>query len=197
MYLGVQRLHHGRVFIWGRVYTFVPCRRKSSGNKVGACVGLIHLQIVWWSTVTWFRSMTMFCGTDSVFHWIFSIFKLISGEHYVEYCQSFGTLLWIWGAVYTMDHEVVPRPSKRCDWTLKSSRDDWGLHQGKNHGRVTTEVEVHKFVFLSLLYPLPWSNGFSFRTSKRGGLGKKQGPMPEKCRFNDFLGGFFNDFDDW
>ena len=45
-----------------------------------------------------------------------------------------------------MDHEVVPRPSKRCDWTLKSSRDDLGLHQGKN-GRVTTEVEVHKIFF--------------------------------------------------
>jgi hypothetical protein len=75
------------------------------------------------------------------------------------------------GAVYTMDHEVVPRPSKRFDWTLKSSRDDLSLHQGKN-GRVTTEVEVHKFVFLSLLYPLPWSNEFSVGTSKRGGLGK-------------------------
>jgi hypothetical protein len=70
-----------------------------------------------------------------------------------------------------MDHEVVPQPSKRCDWTLKSSRDNLGLHQGKN-SRVTTEVEVHKFVFLSLLYPLPWFNGFSVGTSKRGGLGK-------------------------
>jgi hypothetical protein len=70
-----------------------------------------------------------------------------------------------------MDHEVVPRASKRCDWTLKLSHDDLGLHQGKN-GRVTTEVEVHKFVFLSLFYPLPWSNGFSVGTSKRGGLGK-------------------------
>jgi hypothetical protein len=69
-----------------------------------------------------------------------------------------------------MDHEVVPLPFKRCDWTLKSSRDDLGLHQVKN-GKVTTEVEVHKF-FLSLLYPLPWSNGFSVGTSKRGGLGK-------------------------
>ena len=68
-------------------------------------------------------------------------------------------------------------------WTMKSShgrlsdvigrwsRPDLRLHQGKN-GRVTTEVEVHKFVFLSLLYPLPWSNGFSVGTSKRGGLGK-------------------------
>ena len=81
-----------------------------------------------------------------------------------------------------MDHEVVPRPSKRCDWTLKSSRNDLGLHQGKN-GRVTTEVEVHKFVFLSPLYPLPWSNGFSVGTSKRGGLGKEARAHARKMPF--------------
>jgi hypothetical protein len=88
-----------------------------------------------------------------------------------------------------MDREVVPRPSKQCDWTLKSSRDDLGLHQGKN-GRVTVEVEVHKFFFLSLLYPLPWSNGFSVGTSKRDGLGKRARAHVIKCRFKDF-GGFF------
>ena len=86
------------------------------------------------------------------------------------------------GVVYTMDHEVVPRPSKRCEWTLKSSQNDLGLHQGKN-GRVTTEVEVHKFVFLSLLYPLPWSNGFSVGTSKRGGLGKRARAHVKKMPF--------------
>ena len=92
-----------------------------------------------------------------------------------------------------MNHEVVPRPSKQCDWTLKSSWDDLGLHQGKN-GIVTTEVEVHKFVFLSLLYPLPWSNGFSVGTSKRGGLGKIARPMSKKCHFNEnfeIFNGFF------
>ena len=83
-----------------------------------------------------------------------------------------------------MDHEVVPRPSKQCDWTLKSSRDDLGLHQGKN-GRVTTEVEVHKFVFLSLLYPLPWSNGFFVGSSKRGGPRKTARAHVRKfeCKF--------------
>ena len=53
---------------------------------------------------------------------------------------------YFFGVVYTMDHEVIPRPSKQCDWTLKSSKDDLGLHQGKN-GRVITEVEVHKLFF--------------------------------------------------
>jgi hypothetical protein len=93
-----------------------------------------------------------------------------------------------------MDHEVVPRPSKRCDWTLKSSWDDLGLHQEKN-GRVTTEVEVHNFVFLNLLYPLPWSNGFSVGTSKRGGLGKIARDQCQKNAvliiFLDFLINFF------
>ena len=92
-----------------------------------------------------------------------------------------------------MDHEVVPWPSKRCDWTLKSSRDDLGLHQGKN-GRVTTEVEVHKFFFLSLLYPLPWSNGFSVGTSKRGGLGKIARAHVRKLPFLMIFLDFFNDF---
>jgi hypothetical protein len=81
-----------------------------------------------------------------------------------------------------MDHEVVSPPSKQCDWMLKSSRDDLGLHQGKN-GRVTMEVEVHKFVFLSLLYPLPWSNRFSVGTSKRGGLGKMARAHVRKMSF--------------
>ena len=81
-----------------------------------------------------------------------------------------------------MDHEVVPQPSKQCDWTLKSFWDDLGLHQGKN-GKVTMEVEVHKFVFLSLLYPLPWSNGFSVGTSKRGGLGKRARAHVRKMLF--------------
>ena len=43
----------------------------------------------------------------------------------------------------TMDHEVVPRPCKICDWLLNSSRDHVGLHLGK-HVRVTMEFEVPK-----------------------------------------------------
>ena len=47
------------------------------------------------------------------------------------------------GVVYTMDHEVVPRPGKICDWLLNSSQDHFSLHQGKNVG-VTMEFEVPK-----------------------------------------------------
>ena len=47
------------------------------------------------------------------------------------------------GVVYTMDHEVVPRPRKNYDWLLNSSQDHLNLHQGKNV-RVTMEFEVFK-----------------------------------------------------
>ena len=42
-----------------------------------------------------------------------------------------------------MDHEVVPRLCKLCDWMLNSSRDHFRLHQGKNV-KVTMEFKVPK-----------------------------------------------------
>ena len=45
-----------------------------------------------------------------------------------------------------MDHEVVPRPYKICDWLLNSSRDHFGLHQGENV-KVTMEFENPKYIF--------------------------------------------------
>jgi hypothetical protein len=42
-----------------------------------------------------------------------------------------------------MDHEVVPRSYKRCDWLLNSYREHFGLHQGENV-KVTMEFEVPK-----------------------------------------------------
>ena len=36
------------------------------------------------------------------------------------------------GAVYTMDHEDVPRPCKIYDWLLNSSRNYFILHKGQN-----------------------------------------------------------------
>jgi hypothetical protein len=51
------------------------------------------------------------------------------------------------GVVYIMDHEVVPKPCKVCDWLLNSSWDHFGLHQRKNV-RVTMEFKVPKRHFL-------------------------------------------------
>ena len=47
------------------------------------------------------------------------------------------------GVVHTMDHEVVPRPWNICEWLLNSSRDHFGLHQGKNY-RVTMGFKIPK-----------------------------------------------------
>jgi hypothetical protein len=42
---------------------------------------------------------------------------------------------------YTMNHEVVPRPCKTCDWLLNSSREHYSLHQG-NNVRVAMKFKV-------------------------------------------------------
>ena len=47
------------------------------------------------------------------------------------------------GIVYTMDHEVVPRPCKIYDWLLNSTWGHFNLHWGKIV-RVTMESEVPK-----------------------------------------------------
>jgi hypothetical protein len=50
----------------------------------------------------------------------------------------------ILGVVYTVDHEVIPRPYKICDWLLNSSKDHFGVHQGKKNLRLTMEFKVPK-----------------------------------------------------
>jgi hypothetical protein len=46
-----------------------------------------------------------------------------------------------------MDHEVVPRSCKICDWLLNLFRDHFSLHQGKKI-RVTMKFEFPKRYFL-------------------------------------------------
>ena len=51
-----------------------------------------------------------------------------------------------WGVVYTMEHEVVSRPCKICDWLLNSSKDHYSLQQGKNvRGTMEFEVPIRQF----------------------------------------------------
>jgi hypothetical protein len=86
-----------------------------------------------------------------------------------------------------MDHEGVPRPSKRCDWTLKSSRDDLGLHQGKN-GKVTTEVEVHKFVFFKPTLSIAMvQRVFRWDKQKRWSRKNSKGPYHKNAVLRMFL----------
>ena len=49
---------------------------------------------------------------------------------------------------------------------------------------------VQKTYFKALHYPLTWSNIFIDGRGRRGGLVEKgQGPMGEKCCYNEFLFG--------
>ena len=84
-----------------------------------------------------------------------------------------------------MDHEVVPRPSKRCDWTLKSSRDDLGLHQG--NGIVTTEVEVHKFFLKPTLSTAMVQRVFLWDKQKRWSRKNSKGPCHKNAVLRNFL----------
>ena len=53
------------------------------------------------------------------------------------------------GVVYTMDHEVVPRPCRICERLLNPSRDHLSSHQGEN-ARETMEFEIPKRHILRL-----------------------------------------------
>ena len=70
-------------------------------------------------------------------------------------------------------------------WTMKSSHGRlsdvigrWShpwttwVYTKEKMAKWPRRLRSSKYNFLSLLYPLPWSNGFSVGTSKRGGLGK-------------------------
>ena len=78
---------------------------------------------------------------------------MVSGGQKLGLCPMLGlaNMSWSWftwgpnhlGDVYTMDHKVIPRPCKICDWLLNSSWEHFGLHQGKNV-KVTMEFKVPK-----------------------------------------------------
>ena len=93
--------------------------------------------------------------------------------------------------VYTMDHEVVRKPCKICDWLLNSSRDHFGLHQGRFFFvvKVTMEFEVPKGHVLRVVlstnmvqWVLLWE-----RQKRCSSSGKRQGPMAKKWCYNRFI----------
>ena len=72
-------------------------------------------------------------------------------DHGITKCLCFIHILCVsWsnfrGCLH-MDHEVIPRPCKICNWMLNPSRDHFNLHQGKNV-RVIMEFKVPKGHFL-------------------------------------------------
>jgi hypothetical protein len=110
----------------------------------------------------------------------FSPYNVVENETYLCVGMSSIKPHYIEGVVYIMDHEVVPRPCKICDWLLNSSRDHFGLQQG-NNVRVTMEFEVPK---RHILRPRLSTNMvqwiFPWERQKRRSHRKRHGPMAKK-----------------
>ena len=87
----------------------------------------------WWWWQVWVLSLELF-----VYEFKFQI----SNSRFVV--PNFG----IRGVVYTMDHGIVPRPCKLCDWLLNSSWDHFGLHQ-EFFFKVNMKFEVPKTCILN------------------------------------------------
>ena len=84
-----------------------------------------------------------------------------------------------------MDHEIVPRSCKICDWLLNSFWDHFGLHQG-NNTRVTMKVSKRHILRPTLSTDMvQW---ILWRKGKRGALVEKgKGHMAKKCYYKIFL----------
>ena len=78
-----------------------------------------------------------------------------------------------------MDHEVVPRPCKICNWLLKSSWGHCGLHQGDNV-KVTVEFKVPQ---RHILRPT-LSIGMVQRVLR---WGRQNKPMAKKCYYDSIF----------
>ena len=90
------------------------------------------------------------------------------------------------GVVYTMDHEVVPRPCKISNWLLNSSWHHFSLHQGKNV-RVTMKFEVPKRHILRRALSTNIVHWVLWRGRQKRCFGRKrQGPMVGKYCFDRF-----------
>ena len=98
---------------------------------------------------------------------------------------------WVSGVVYTMVHEVVPRPCKICDWLLNSPWDHFALHQGINV-RVTMKFEVPKRHILRPTLSTDMVQRISrWERQKRCSSRKRQGPMAKKCCDSQKMTEFF------
>jgi hypothetical protein len=87
-----------------------------------------------------------------------------------------------WGAVYTMDPELVPRLSEACDWMLNSSQEQISLHQAKNV-REPIDIEVPKRQYQNPILSIDMVQRlFRWEGQKRWSRKNSQGPMAEKCQ---------------
>ena len=86
-----------------------------------------------------------------------------------------------------MDHKVIPRPCKICDWLLNSSRNHFGLHQGKII-RVIIEFKVPKRHILRPTLSTDMAQRvLRWERQKRCSSRKRQGPLANNCYYNKIL----------
>ena len=76
-------------------------------------------------------------------------------------------MLWGLGAaVYSMDHEVVPRSCRICEWILSSSRDHFGLQQGTYFiiffCQSDRGVQALQKTYFELWYVVHWNGPIGF-----------------------------------
>ena len=60
-----------------------------------------------------------------------------------------------------MNHEVVPRPCKICEWLFNLSRDHFGLHQGKQYQSDHGIRRPQKTYFKAYIIHLHGPTGFA------------------------------------
>ena len=91
------------------------------------------------------------------------------------------------GDVYIMDHEVVPRPCKICDWLLNPS---WAtlVYTKEKIVKVTMEFEVPKRHILRPTLSIDMvQRVLRLERQKRCSSTKRQGPMAEERCYYDSL----------
>ena len=116
-------------------------------------------------------------------------------EHCITTCKLHSELecLTYLRVVYIMDHEVVPRPFKICDWLLDSSRDHFGLHKGKM-SKWPWSSGPQKTYFKAYIIHWHGPTNFCSGRGKRGALVEKsRGPRQRnvvkmKCQWMFFWG---------
>ena len=95
-------------------------------------------------------------------------------------------------AVYSMDHEVVPRPCKICDWLLNLSWDYFGLHQGQKCQSDHGSRGFQKTCFRAYIIHWHGPSDFAAGVAKRGALIEKgKGPWRRNILIIKFSIEFF------
>ena len=131
--------------------------------------------------ITLFRSTTLLCGTENIM-WNISHMQTEHEEYFIEYFQSYGTMLWIWVMLWG---RLLSMEGLFTLWAMKVSQGSVeyviGCWTCPRTTSVYTKGKKSEWPWslrsIGIHYPLPWSNGFCCGWDKIGALvGKGKGP---------------------